>query len=318
VPLRRVWYPMPSGTESRATYDLTFHIPRTAKIIAVGRLASQSREDGYDVTEWVTDVPITEAIFRMPDMDQDPVSESATEEATKTPMTVYEHFSPPNRLTSFTPSKKAILSSTGQLLHLFSDWFIAPPYDHMSVVVGNYYDSLPGLVFTTSGALAGWAGLETLKVNIAMRANIDESFPSQMAREWWGNEISAATFHDAWLPAGLANFSASLFDTAADNDEYGDRWDNTREALLLSGRWGTINPAGPVWMGIMNDTPLQPSASSTLNAAKGGFVIQMLRGMMWIRKQAMRIFAPCCATFSRSSPTALFRATISRPLSRST
>ncbi len=281
VPLRRAWYPMPSGTENRATYDLTFHIPKTAKIVAVGRLARQAREDGYDVTEWVTDAPIAQAIFRLPDMDQDPVSESATEEATKTPMTVYEHFSPPNRITAFTPSKKAILSSTGQLLHLFSDWFAPSSYDHMSVVVGNYFDSLPGLVFTTSGALAGWAGLETLRVNIAMRANIDESFPSQMAREWWGNEISPTTFHDAWLPAGLANFSASLFDTAADNDEYGDHWDNTREALLLSGRWGTINPAGPVWMGIMNDTPLQPYASSSLNAAKGGFIIQMLRGMMW-------------------------------------
>src|SRR6185437_11031489 len=88
-------------------------------------------------------------------------------------------------------------------------------------------------------------------------------------------------FHDGWLPAGLANFSASLFDTAADNDEYGDHWSDTREALLLSGRWGIINPAGPVWMGIMNDTPLQPYASSTLDSAKGGFVIQMLRGMMW-------------------------------------
>ncbi len=281
VPLRRVWYPMPSGTESRATYDLTFHTPTTIQIVAVGRLANESREGRYDVTEWVSDAPITQAIFRIPAMDTDPVSENSTEENTHMAMAVYLHFMPPNAATPYTPSKKAILNYTGQLLRLFSDWFARTPGDHMSIVPGTLSDSLPGLVFARPVALAGYSAVEAAHVPVFLRTAIDESYPTQIAHEWWGNLLTPSTFHDVWLTDGLANFSASLFDTAADNDEYLDHWVRASDALFAHGRWGVVNPLGPLWMGMMNDTNFRPWTSNILNANKGGFVIQMLRGMMW-------------------------------------
>ncbi len=58
IPPRRVWYPMPAGASSRATYDMTFRIPRMDRIIAVGELTNQAVEGGYDTSEWVSNQPI--------------------------------------------------------------------------------------------------------------------------------------------------------------------------------------------------------------------------------------------------------------------
>ena len=279
VPLRRVWYPTPSGPASRATYDLTFHIPHTAKIVAVGKLINESREEGRDISEWVTDLPIQQAMFRMPDMDMDPRLTSGAEETTNTPLTVYTNFF--GHMPVVTPSVHSILDETGQLFRFFGSWFGPAPYGHLSLVVGMG-DSLPGLIFAPPVGLAGSSGLGRSVPQFA-RGTIDEAYPGLLARQWWGNMITPATFHDAWLTAGLVNFSDSLFDTAADNDEYGDHWSNARDRLLLPGMMGgpPANPAGPVWMGMLNDTAVTQNASGMLNANKGGFVIQMLRGMMW-------------------------------------
>jgi len=278
VPLRRVWYPTPSGPASRATYDLTFHIPRADIIVAVGKLISQSREEGYNVSEWVTDVPIEQAVFRMPGRQAYPEIHTGTDEITGTPMTVYTAFF---GLNPHAPSPRSILDQTGQLLRLFGSWFGPSPYGHLSVVEGMG-GSLPGLVFASTLGLAGYSAVAAEGVPQSARNMIDESYPGLLARQWWGNLLTPATFHDDWLTAGLVNFSDSLFDTAAGNGEYTDHWTHARDALLLAGRGGpAVNPAGPVWMGILNDTAVTPNASYALNTNKGGFVIQMLRAMMW-------------------------------------
>jgi len=56
-----------------------------------------------------------------------------------------------------------------------------------------------------------------------------------------------------------------------------------REAILTRASKGLIRPndAGPVWMGILNNTPQAPAAGGVLNANKGAYIVQMLRAMMW-------------------------------------
>jgi aminopeptidase N len=103
-----------------------------------------------------------------------------------------------------------------------------------------------------------------------------------MAQQWWGNTLTAASFHDQWLASGLASFSASVFDAEVNNGDYKERWNRAHEDLLSKNRFGVRpNDAGPVWMGLLNDAPKTPAASGLLNAQKGAFVIQMLRSLMW-------------------------------------
>jgi hypothetical protein len=312
VPLRRVWYPTPSGPASRATYDLTFHIPRADIIVAVGKLVSQSREEGYNVSEWVTDVPIEQAVFRLPGRQGYPEIHTGTDETTGTPMTVYTAFFALNGPTA--PSPRSILDQTGQLLRLFGSWFGTTPYGHLSVVEGMG-GSLPGLIFASPMALAGSSAVEA---PLGFRNMIDESYPGLVARQWWGNLLTPATFHDDWLTAGLVNFSDSLFDTAANNGEYGDHWTQARDALLRASRVGPpVNPAGPVWMGMLNDTAVTPNASYALNNNKGGYVMQMLRAMMWDPQSGDRDFQTMIREFiarfaNRSVSTGDFQSVVEK------
>jgi hypothetical protein len=104
-----------------------------------------------------------------------------------------------------------------------------------------------------------------------------------MAAQWWGNTVGPATFHDNWLAAGLAGFSASVHDLAVGNGvTFRDRWGDARAALVDKNQFG-VRPidAGPVSMGILNNTQQSPGASYVLNAQKGAYIAQMLRSMMW-------------------------------------
>jgi hypothetical protein len=225
TPLRRVWCPVPSGPASRATYDLTFHIPRADTIVAVGKLVNQSREGRYQVSEWVTDIPIAQAVFRVATHDW-PNIHAGTDELTGTPVTVYTAFGGTSRTLvapSVTPSPRSILDETGQLLRVFGSWFGPTPYGHLSVV-DSYNDSFPGLIFAPPLSLAGYSAVAADGVPRSLRNAIDESYAGLLARQWWGNLLTPASFHDDWLTAGLVNFSDSLFDTAAGNGEYGDHW----------------------------------------------------------------------------------------------
>jgi aminopeptidase N len=158
--------------------------------------------------------------------------------------------------------------------------------------VANGADSLPGMVYVPPAAAAGFSSIVSQRMvrsggnapsmDPRARTALDEAFASLMALQWWGNTVTPASFHDQWLSTGLGMFSASVYDTEANNGDYKERWENARKGLLEKNRYGVRpNDAGPVWMGILNDAPKTPGASFMLNAQKGAFVIQMLRSLMW-------------------------------------
>src|SRR5262249_1627523 len=56
---RRAWYPRPHGDSNRATYDLTFRIPKGTTIASVGKEVSTSEEGSFTVSHWQSAVPIS-------------------------------------------------------------------------------------------------------------------------------------------------------------------------------------------------------------------------------------------------------------------
>ena len=63
VRARSSWYPNLNGFGERALYDLTYKVPHRFKVISVGKLQGESREQDYAVTHWVTAVPVAVAGF---------------------------------------------------------------------------------------------------------------------------------------------------------------------------------------------------------------------------------------------------------------
>jgi aminopeptidase N len=115
------------------------------------------------------------------------------------------------------------------------------------------------------------------------RTYLDEAFSRGVALQWFGNTLNPATYHDAWLSAGFANFAGSVYDSAANaSDEYKEHWVTARRTLLDPNPFGVRpNDAGPVWMGLLNETFKTERSSGILNTLKGGYILHMLRSMMW-------------------------------------
>ncbi len=288
IPASRIWYPTPAGPSSRATYDMTFRIPVLDHLVATGELTRQEREGAYAMSQWISNQPIAHAVFRYT-ADEAAKSQSEVEPTTNTPMTAMVATGGRGILP---PSLKDILLTTGNSLRVFNQWFGKPGSPNITVVVGSGYDSAPSLVLVQPGAIVGFSSVYSQSLvasggrgggRAPSRAAFDEAFPILMSKQWWGGTVSPVSFHDAWLTEGLASFSGSLFDTAAgDFDNYKDHWTKGRESLLANEfGWGKPNDTGPLWLGILNETGKTRLAGATLNSWKGGFIIQMLRSMLW-------------------------------------
>ena len=94
-PPRRIWYPTPAGPASRATYDISFHAPRGMTIVSVGKQIKQTHDGSFAVSEWSSEVPIAQAVFRYLGAANAPGSDliisvkTTTDEATKMGLTAY-------------------------------------------------------------------------------------------------------------------------------------------------------------------------------------------------------------------------------------
>src|SRR5262249_31475189 len=157
-------------------------------------------------------------------------------------------------------------------------------------VIGSSTDSLPGIVYATPAATAGYSSIASQTLTrtggrssggpqmARYIATIDEMFTRQLALQWWGNTVGSATLHDDWLSSGLANFSASLYDVASKSGEFNEHWVEARRAILDRNRFGIRpNDAGPIWMGMLNDGFKTGGVGRSLATFKGGYVLHMLR-----------------------------------------
>lgn len=113
------------------------------------------------------------------------------------------------------------------------------------------------------------------------------AFSRQVSRQWWGNTVGPVSFHDEWLSSGIAAFCTGLYDLAAYPDESHDQWVRARESLLHRPPTHSYlselrpNDTGPIWMGELNDTYKTGGAGNIVSTSKGGYVLHILRGMMW-------------------------------------
>ena len=327
VPPRRVWYPMAAGSLSRATYDLTFYLPHGATVVSVGKQVKQTRDGAFDVCEWSSAVPLARAAFRYLSQFSGAGALKVYDKTTideTTGMELEAYVIPPPPRASLPPSTTSagdVLTDTGNSVRIFTNWFGPPAYSRLSVVVAQgATDSLPGLVYATPAAVAGYSSLMTNALvdagkaaaaslgplthsggaadfvgpPLSMIASLDEAFSLQVSGQWWANTVSPATFHDAWLTSGFENFSASLYDLEVNPEEFCNHWSGARQELLHGpyqhpgiGEFCTYcspvrpNDTGPVWMGVLNDAFKTRGAGNILGASKGGYVLHMLRSLMW-------------------------------------
>jgi aminopeptidase N len=106
----------------------------------------------------------------------------------------------------------------------------------------------------------------------------------EFAHQWWGHRVGAATYRDQWLEEGFAEFSAALAVQHTQGWEgYTDFWRDARKLILGKYLGNTIphDQAGPITQGWRLGTHRTPSAPQAMIYSKGGYVLHMLRTLMW-------------------------------------
>ena len=279
-----------------AAYDLTFRVPKQDVVISVGTLDKQEKEGNFAVSHWVTPIPVAVAGFNMGEYDKiplpDPVPGMHLEgyylEQLPDILRPFRDF----QLSGMDPKSmtQVALQEARAQMQLCTFYFGKIPYDHV------YITEQPNMFFGQS-----WPNLIYLPVIAYMDSTqrwrlfgmsksltgfIQEVTPHEVSHQWWGHAVGWSTYHDQWLSEGFAEFSAGLFLQQAKGgkwqNDYTEFWDRQRRKVLDKDSFGIApTDAGPIWLGLRLISPKSEDSYTAVTYAKGAFVLNMLRSIMW-------------------------------------
>jgi tetratricopeptide (TPR) repeat protein len=242
------WFPVAGYTTNRFTADLRIAVPAGYKVLAPGLERREAAGDGA-VYSFKNDHPSFPGSIAI--MQGDPVRISAEGVSTA----LY-----------FRGAEKAMASAYGQetarIMVYLTGLYGLPPQASLTIVetedgAANGY-SAPGLVFLSPQGIGK-------QVSVRLLTN-------QVARQWWGALVSAATRGGLWLTNGMARYSELLYLEHV----------NGPSALESETRDLYVDAL------TMNDVPISQAARLddyspefwSLTASKGAAVLNMLRYVM--------------------------------------
>ncbi len=321
VGARESWYPSINSFQDRATYDLTFRIPKGYKLTSVGKPGPESDEGDYRMSRWVSEVPLAVAGFNfgkftrkdrtVPELNYCIEGFAATEVPgylRDLPTEMPGAMGAGTLTRTMTPSallESAMAQTHGALL-LFERYFGRPPYDRIAVTQQpqfNFGQSWPGLLYLPLAAFLDstqrWQVMGS--INRSLTDFVEEVTPHEVSHQWWGHMVGWNTYRDQWLSEGFADFSAGLYLQAAEKkpDRYLRYLEHSRDVLLEKNVYGKAPAeAGPLSMGLRLISLRNPLAYSRVVYSKGGMVLHMLRMLMWDRATGDRDFIAMMREFT--------------------
>lgn len=292
VSARTSWYPSLNTFTDRATYDLTFRVPNKYALVGVGQLDKTWKEQNYEASHWVSDIPLAVAGFNYGEFKKI----EKKDDQTGYEVEVYSTREVPDNLRGagermlLAPSALAQSAMVDGInsMRVFETWFGKIPYGRVAITQQpqmNFGQSWPTLVYLPLSAFLDstqrWQLFGARAFKLA--EFVDEVTPHEVSHQWWGHAVGWATYRDQWLSEGFADFSAGLFlQLTGHQDEFLKYMERQRLRVVQENSFGLrANDAGPIWLGIRLDTFKTPRAYNDLVYAKGGFVLQMLRSLMW-------------------------------------
>ena len=317
VAARTAWYPNLNGFGERALYDLTYKVPHIYKVVSVGKLESESVEQGFAVSHWVTPVPVAVAGFNYGDYKKTELVDEKTGYKlsgyylTELPYSL-QHAKEGAFLQSMSPGAmtKYALEQTRAQMQLCSYYFGRSPYEDIYITEQpdfNFGQSWPNLVYLPISAYMDSTQRWMLfgQINSKFTGFVQEVTPHEVAHQWWGHSVGWASYHDQWLSEGFAEFSAALFlQQAVGKDwrkDYVQFWERLRLEILEKNNFGVApNDAGPIWMGERLTSPRSEHAYQYVVYPKGAYVLEMLRSMMYSNDDQDKAFIAMMHDFVES------------------
>jgi hypothetical protein len=320
VSARGNWYPVQGFQFS--SYDLLFQYPRDLDLVTPGDVVEDRTEGEQRVTRRRTSAPIRMAGFNLGDYDRVRVTRGGYEvdvcanRALETPLqpktplpsiaTLPRGSSRrPGRLEDVPPPVsptirlQQLAAEVASALEFMASKFGPPALPRLTVspIPGAFGQGFPGLIYlSTLSYLKEPAGANPANQQQELFF-ADVLQAHEMAHQWWGNRVCAATYRDNWLMEALANYSALLYlEKTKGPQELEFMLESYRQALLEKNENGrTVDSTGPIVLGSRLENSIEPRAWRGITYGKGSWIVHMLRTRMGDE----RFFAMLAALLAR-------------------
>lgn len=311
VGARGTWYP--NRGIAMANYDLTFHFPQPWSLVATGKQVSLEREGGGFVGHWVSERPIPIAGFNLgeyvensaktQDIAVNTYAARGTEDQRSTP-NARNNLSPllsphapgtvepvplPPALQNPGDTSQSLAERAAQTLAAESQMLGPYPFTSLSLTENPSAESQgwPGLIFLSSYAYLDPEQLRAMNLSQPDAIIYSEvMMPHELAHQWFGDQVSWASYHEQWLMEGLANYVSLLLLERTQPADVQLTLENYRQILASHSREGRrIVEAGPVTLGSRLTSSHFPDGYEIITYGRGTWLIHMLR---WMLRDASR------------------------------
>ncbi len=320
---RTNWYPA-TRFDDYATYDMTLSIPKGMKMAATGGRVSDVTEGNQNVSHWMSEAPQTVAGFNFGSF------KSKEKKLTAFDFTVesFANTVEPEAITSLQHRLEQIereggivqatlgnMSTTGMMdkalaeaeasVLLFTDYFGPLPYKRVAMTQQtalNYGQAWPSLVWLPMTSFYD----TTIRNQLGMtdpKGYFKIVAPHEVAHQWWGHTVTWGSYRDQWMSEGFAEMSASLFIQYIwkNNKDFIQFWQDERELMLEKTQFGyRAIDVGPVTMGYRLVTTKTADVTRRLIYPKGGYILHMIRMMMWDPRTGDQRFKETMKDFVRT------------------
>jgi hypothetical protein len=297
VGARESWYPNLGVFSDPAAFELVYRVPAGNEVISVGRKTGETTEGKLAVSTWKTEGPVQVAGFnygkfkKMEKKDEDSKLQLAVYTNPGTPDIVREinaamEGGPSLGVVNTTRLAEGAMADGINSARLFSTYFGPLPQTQVAITQqSNFFfgQSWPSLIFLPYIAFLDSTQRQRLGL-LGAKDFVDQVGYHEFAHQWWGHLVGAATYRDVWLEEGFAEFSAALAVQHTQGwPEYDRFWSEARKSI--TGKYpGNSVPryqAGPITQGMRLATSRTPSAYQAIVYEKGGYILHMLRMLMW-------------------------------------
>lgn len=306
VGARGTWYP--NRGIDMANYDLTFRFPQTWTLIATGKPAAGGLErDGADfVGHWVSEQPIPIAGFnlgRYTEASAEAGNVKVLDYATRgveREMGVTRAAASSGRVSgpsstgaqpartsdSLDPAQalKPLADKAAETLTAYSQMLGPYPFSTLSLTQrpGMESQGWPGLIFLSSYVYLTAEQRAALKLPIGDNVLFGEvMMQHELAHQWYGDQVSWASYHEQWLLEALANYCALLLLERSKPADVQLMLETYRSFLAIKSKDGQANvEAGPVTLGARLSSSKFPEGYEIITYGRGTWLIHMLRTML--------------------------------------
>ena len=308
VSARGFWYPM--FEQQFATYDLVFRYPRDLDLVTPGAVVEDRTEGDWRTTRRRTSSPIRMAAFNLGNYEHakleragytvDVCANRALERALQprpqpvvvTPAPGLQRrrqtdlMEPPVSLEPGPQTRLQVLASeVASALEYMASKFGPPALPQLTVspIPGAFGQGFPGLIYLSTLAYLKNLPNSTNPANLQTELFFQDVLQAhEVAHQWWGNRVTAATYRDGWLMEALANYSALLYLEKRKGAHAVELMLGTyRSDLLAKSESGqVVDSTGPIVLGPRLENSQEPRAWRSIVYGKGSWIIQMLRRRM--------------------------------------